>query len=109
METFFQVIRPKEELPVFESLYEGNVTLEELSRFGDLPKLSPKILNKANDVFPVGVLSAFKSMKAPVKYTPVKGVRCIGGDLIFPDDFDGSIQVDVSIFLIQAQHQVFNY
>ena len=38
-------------------------------------------------------------MKAPVKFTSVKGVQNIGGDLIFPQDFTGNIKTDVSMVL----------
>ena len=76
-------------------LHVGNMSLDELSLRGDLPKLDKKCVNKSNKVFPVGLLNTFQKMKAPVKYTAVQGIRCTESEIIFPISFSGNIQTDV--------------
>ena len=59
-----------------------------------------RVLNKNKQIFPTGL---FHLVKAPVKFTSIKDIRVVddpdGRKILFPDHFDGRIQIDVRSFI----------
>ena len=78
----------------------GNFSLKQLSLRCKEDKNVERVLNKSKQIFPTGL---FHLVKAPVKFTSIKDIKVIddpeGRKILFPDDFDGRIQIDVRPFM----------
>ena len=81
----------------------GNFSLKQLSLRCKEDKNVERVLNKSKQIFPTGL---FHLVKAPVKFTSIKDIRVVdqpdgpdGRKILFPDHFDGRIQIDVRSFI----------
>ena len=78
----------------------GNFSLKQLSLRCKEDKGVERVLNKNKQIFPTGL---FLLAKAPVKFTSIKDIKVVddpdGRKILFPDHFDGRIQIDVRSFI----------